>query len=79
MTGRELFGALTRFFGLFVTVYATYTLGYEIVGLMVTSLPHRVAPTTGIVFGAVYAVVGLIFLFGGGWISRHVYREKNSN
>jgi hypothetical protein len=79
MTGRELFGALTRWFGLILTTYSTYTLVYEGIGTMVPSLPHRAPPSTGILFGAIYSVVGLALMLGGGWVSRLVYREKSSN
>jgi hypothetical protein len=76
MTGRELFGALTRFLGLLLTTYGIYTLAYEAAGMVVTTLPHRVTPTLGLVFGAIYAIVGLIFLLGAGLITRLAYRGK---
>ena len=76
--GRELFGALTRFFGLLLSAYGIYTLIYEVAGMVVTTLPHRVTPTLGLIFGAIYAIVGLVLLLGAGLITRLAYRGESS-
>lgn len=78
MTGRELFGALTRFFGLLLTAYGLYTLSYEVIGMAIPSLPHHVPPIMGLAFGAIYAVVGLILLLGGGLITRLAYGRSST-
>jgi hypothetical protein len=80
MTGRELFGALTRLLGLLLATYGIYYLAYEAIALLgMRNLPQRVSLTAGLIFGAVYVVLGLVLLLGGGLIVRLAYRQENSN
>lgn len=79
MTGRDLFGALARFIGLLLTTYGIYNLLYEAVGTVVPSVPHRMPPATGAIFGVVYLLFGVVLLLGGGLIARLVYGQKSSN
>jgi len=79
MTGRDLFGALTRFVGLLVTTYGAYTFIYEVIGTVVPDLPQRVARPLGLVFGVVEIALGLILLLGAEPITSVAYRRKNPN
>ena len=67
---------MTRFVGLLLAIYGIYTLGYEAVGIIISSLPHHVTPTMGAIFGTIYFVVGLGLLLGGGLITRLAYRAS---
>ena len=78
MTGRELFGALTRFVGLLLAAYGLYYVGYEAVGMVIPGLPHRAPPGMGFAFGAIYAVIGLLLLLGGGLITRLAYGRDST-
>ena len=78
MTGSELFGALTRFCGLLLAAYGLYTLTYEVVGMVIPSLPHHVPAEMGLAFGTIYATIGLALLFGGGLIARLVYGRNST-
>lgn len=77
MTGRDLFGALTRFTGLLLAIYGIYIVSYEALGMVVPTIPHRMAPVPAAIFGAVYIVFGLVLLLGGGLITRLAYRQND--
>jgi hypothetical protein len=79
MTGRELFEALTRWFGLIVTTYGSYTLAYQALKMAFTDVPQRLSTTTGLIFGVLYLAVGLFILFGAKLISRILYGRANPN